>query len=224
MKQNLCIATYNVRHGGDVISNVGSIGQFLAKSNVDIAGLQEIDVGTRRMNGMDVLFEIARGGEYPYSYFAKAMEFDGGGYGVGIVSRYPILSVQTIPLSSGGEEPRVLCHAVIETEDGNLNFFNTHTSYESKQIRTQQLKEIGTHLAKAERFILVGDFNTANLGEFFSFSSCNTVNNSKYGSFIETNEGIDHIFLSNHFSVVQSSMPTVLYSDHYPILCLVEKR
>lgn len=223
MKKELCIATYNVRHGGDVPLDVGCIGRFLADSNVDIAGLQEIDVGTHRMKGMDVLANIAEGGGYPYSYFAKAMAFDGGGYGVGIVSRYPILEAQAIPLFSGGEEPRVLCRTVLDVGWGKLNFFNTHTSYESKEIRTRQLEEIGTHLAECKDFILTGDFNTADLGEFSAFPSCSTVNSNEYPSFYATGEGIDNIFVSNNFHILKSTMPTTLLSDHYPILSLVEK-
>ena len=224
MKQSLCIATYNVRHGGDVSSDIGCIGRFLAERGVDVAGLQEIDVGTNRMCMHDVLTEIAKGGSYPHTYFAKAMDFDGGGYGVGIVSRYPILEAKTIPLYSAGEEPRVLCHAVIETARGNFDFFNTHTSYESKEIRLQQLKEIGERLAKSHCFVLTGDFNTANLEEFSVFPSCDAVNRNHYASFYATREGIDNIFLSHHFDVLKAEMPQVPYSDHYPILSLVEKR
>jgi endonuclease/exonuclease/phosphatase family metal-dependent hydrolase len=223
MTKKLCIATYNVRHGGDVPNDVGCIGRFLNDANVDVVGLQEIDVGTNRMNGMDVLAQIAKGGNYPYSYFAKAMDFDSGAYGIGIVSRCPILSVQTIPLFSGGEEPRVLCHAVIEAGDESIDFFNTHTSYESKEIRTEQLKEISEHLANCERFILTGDFNTANLDEFSLFQPCSIVNRAEYGSFYSTGEGIDNVFVSRDFDISQSVMSPLPYSDHYPILCWVEK-
>ena len=223
MKKDLCIATYNVRHAHDVAEDIGCIGRFLAEAGVEIAGLQEIDVHTGRMKGADTLLEIAKGGGYPYVCFAKAMEFDGGGYGIGIVSKYPILTFQTIRLFSGEEEPRVLCHAVIETGHGKLDFFNTHTSYESKEIRAQQFKEIGAHLGNSKSFLLTGDFNTADLGEFSAFPSCKVINRGEYGSFYQTGEGIDHIFHSNDFRVLQSSMPTVAYSDHYPILSLVEK-
>ena len=224
MKKDFWIATYNVRHGGDVPLDVACIGRFLAEHNVGVAGLQEIDVGTHRMNTQDVLAEIAKGGKYPYFYFAKAMDFDGGGYGIGIVSRYPILEAQTIPLFSGGEEPRVLCHAVIEAEHGCFDFFNTHTSYESKEIRMRQLEEIGTHLAACKNFVLTGDFNTADLGELSVFSTCTAANRNEYASFYATGEGIDNIFLSQTFCVCKTEMPKVLYSDHYPILSLVEKR
>jgi endonuclease/exonuclease/phosphatase family metal-dependent hydrolase len=175
------------------------------------------------MNGMDVLAQIAKGGNYPYSYFAKAMDFDSGEYGIGIVSRFPILSVQTFPLFSGGEEPRVLCHAVIEVGGDTIDFFNTHTSYESKEIRAEQLKEIGAHLAICERFILTGDFNTANLNEFSPFPPCSIVNRAEYGSFYSTGEGIDNIFVSCDFDISQSVMSPLPYSDHYPILCQVKK-
>ena len=222
MTKKLCIATYNVRHGGDVPGDVGCIGRFLNNANVDIAGLQEVDIGTKRMNGIDVLAQIAKGGNY-YSYFAKAMDFDSGGYGIGIVSRYPILSVQTIPLFSGGTEPRVLCHAVIQVGNETIDFFNTHTSYEAKEIRAEQLKEIGEHLITCERFILTGDFNTADLDEFSLFPPCSIVNRTEYGSFCSTGEGIDNIFVSRDFDILRSAMPTLPYSDHYPILSLVEK-
>ncbi len=223
MTSKLCIATYNVRHGEDVFTDVGCIGRFLADSNVDIAGLQEIDIGTNRMNGTDVLQNIAQGGKYPFSYFARAMNFDGGEYGVGIVSRYPILRAQTIPLPSNGVEPRVLCHAVIAMGNETIDFFNTHTSYESKEIRVQQLKEIDVRFTDLESVILTGDFNTADVSEFDVFSALQLVNRGEYGSFYGTGDGIDNIFFSNDFRILRSSMPAVPYSDHYPILSLVEK-
>ena len=224
MKEKLCIATYNVRHGGDVTDDVGCIGRLLAEHGVDVAGLQEIDVGTNRMCAHNVLEEIAKGGNYPHCYFAKAMDFDCGGYGVGIVSRYPILWAQTIPLYSGGEEPRVLCHAVIETGEGTLDFFNTHTSYESREIRARQLKEIGKHLSAHENFILTGAFNTADLEEFSVFPTCTAANRNAHASFYATGEGIDNIFVSPNFGILKTEMIKVPHSDHYPILSLVEKK
>ena len=224
MKKELRIATYNVRHGGDVAANIGCIGKMLADAHVDVAGLQEIDVGTQRMNGANVLAEIAKGGSYPYTYFAKAMNFDGGGYGVGIVSRYPILCAQTVPLFSGTEEPRVLACAVIKTEWGSIDFFNTHTSYESKELRARQLQEVGVRLATSDCFVLMGDFNTADAKEFSVFPPCYASNCNEFGSFYGTGEGIDNIFVAQTFRILQSTMPTVPYSDHYPILSVVEKR
>lgn len=224
MKKELCIATYNVRHGGDVPANIACIGKLLSNACVDIAGLQEIDVGTRRMCGANVLAEIAEGGSYPYTYFAKAMEFDGGEYGIGIVSRYPILCAQAIPLFSGNEEPRVLACAVIKTEWGSIDFFNTHTSYESQKLRATQLQEIGARLAQSEHFVLTGDFNTADAKEFSAFPPCLVSNCNEFGSFYSTGEGIDNIFVAPSLRILQSTMPTAPYSDHYPILSLLEKR
>ena len=74
MKQTLRIGTYNIWHAGRVKEDVGALGRALAGLELDIVGLQEVDVKTARMDGLDTLKIIAEAGGYPYYAFAKALE------------------------------------------------------------------------------------------------------------------------------------------------------
>jgi hypothetical protein len=117
----LCIGSYNIWHAGRVKEDVGAIGRYLSAQRADLVGLQEVDVGTTRMDGMDTLAVIAKAGGYPYYAFTKAFDFGGGGYGTAVLSRFPILDVQTVPLYSAKLEPRAFCHAVIDLGDRRLD-------------------------------------------------------------------------------------------------------
>ena len=157
MKKRLRIGTYNIAHAAFAEGGAEEIGAFLAAQDLDVVGLQEIDVGTRRVKGADVLKKTANGGAYPYFFFAKAMDYQDGGYGIGMLSRYPILEVETISLYAGEEEPRVLCRVTIHVNGERLTVWNTHTSYEDREIRTRQLEQIAACVSACDEFVLMGD-------------------------------------------------------------------
>ncbi len=222
MKKSLRIGTYNIAHAAVFNGNGEEIGVFLAEQKLDVVAVQEIDVGTRRVGGGDVLETVANSGAYPHSYFAKAMDYQGGGYGIGMLSRYPILEAETIPLYAGDVEPRTLCRVILDVDGEQLTVWNTHTSYESQEIRARQLEQITACISACEDFILMGDFNTADMQEFAALPYCTAVNTGRFGSFFETEQAIDHIFLSKGFMLCGANMPKVPYSDHYPIVAEVE--
>lgn len=215
------IGTYNIWHAGRVKEDVGVIGRYLSDLRLDIVGLQEVDVRTERMNGMDTLSIIAEAGRYPYYAFAKAFDFGGGEYGTAILSRYPILEAQTVPLYSAGLEPRSFCHAVINLGERTLDFFNTHLSNEDTQIRLMQLAQLSEATAQCESFVLVGDFNTAKLNDFAALKGARTVNPNLFPSFYPTGSAIDHIFLTQGLFCTEVQMPQTELSDHYPVLAQV---
>lgn len=222
MKQTLRIGTYNIWHAGRVKEDVGALGRALAGLELDIVGLQEVDVKTARMDGLDTLKIIAEAGGYPYYAFAKALDLSGGGYGTAIVSRYPIVSARTKPLYSADLEPRAIGCYVIDINEKKLPFFNTHVSYESKEIREKQLAEIAALTAACDEFILTGDFNTAELSEFEVLSNVSTVNPNQFPSFYKTESAIDHIFLTKNIVCTNAQMPRLDLSDHYPLWAEVE--
>lgn len=217
MKKKIRIGTYNIFHAGLVKDDVGAIGRALSDMGLDIVGLQEVDVGTARMDGMDTLKMIAEAGGYPYYAFAKALDLSGGGYGTAIVSRYPIVSIETKPLYSEGVEPRSIGCSVIDVDGKQLKFFNTHVSYENREVRGRQLAEIATMTAECDEFVLTGDFNTADLSEFAVLANVTTVNPNRFGSFYKTESAIDHIFLTNGIICTDVQMPRLELSDHYPV-------
>jgi endonuclease/exonuclease/phosphatase family metal-dependent hydrolase len=152
--QQLKIMTYNVRHcaGMDIVVNYDRTASVIALQRPDVIALQELDSMTGRSGHQDQLGELAsRTGYHPV--FGAAIEFDGGQYGVGFLTREIPLSTKRIPLP--GEEPRVLL--VVELEDYVIAC--THLDLEE----AQRMTSVPLIVEEAQRwqkpFLLAGDWN-----------------------------------------------------------------
>lgn len=208
------VGSYNILHGAEVNLDMSVIAKDITEMNLDVVGMQEIDQKTDRVKGLDTMKALSDASGYPHYAFARAIDFQGGEYGTGILSRYPIVLFEVIPLESGQHESRALGHAVIEVQGKRLDFFNTHLSYEDKATRTQQFKTLSDETAKCKTFLLTGDFNTADTNEFTVIAHSALVNPNKYPTFPESKEAIDNIVYSGDFTVSASGMGPVGHSDH----------
>ncbi|MBP7381629.1 endonuclease/exonuclease/phosphatase family protein [Myxococcota bacterium] len=118
------ILTYNVRHslGLDGRVDYERIAGIIKGLDPDVVCLQEIDVKTKRSDRRDGLAELARLTGM-HGYFARAIDFQGGQYGVGTLSKAAATSVDSQPLP-GKEEARTM---QVLTFDGFV-VINTHLS------------------------------------------------------------------------------------------------
>lgn len=210
----LRVGSYNIKHGGDVSLDMSIIAKDVTDLSLDIIGFQEIDQKTSRVGGLDTMKALSDASGYEYYAFAKAINYKGGEYGTGILSRYPIVEFEVIKLDSGSEEQRCVGHAVIDVNGVLFDFFNTHLSFESLDLRTGQYKQLAELLAKCETYILTGDFNTAVMTEFDVLPDATLVNNGKYGTFPSSGKAIDNIVISKDWNVVDSGMGPKGHSDH----------
>ena len=105
---HLALGSYNIRNarGMDERLDYDRIAQVISRMRVDAIALQELDSATHRSEGLYVLGELAKRTGLRAT-FAPAIEFDGGKYGIGILSQETPISVQRIPLP-GEEEKRTL--------------------------------------------------------------------------------------------------------------------
>lgn len=167
------VLTYNVRNAftDDDKMDLDDVASTIRQCGADYVALQELDSVTGRSGGLYVLGELAaRTGMFPC--YAPAIGYDGGKYGIGILSRQRPLFVRRIPLP-GREEARTLLMA----EFHDFVFACTHLSLtEEDRYASIPLLE-----AEAERshkpFILAGDFNDTpqsgfikELGKHFSIA------------------------------------------------------
>ena len=210
----LRVGSYNIKTGSQVNYNLKLIAEDITGMKLDVVGLQEIDQLTNRNGKIDTMKTLSQLTGYEYYKFAKAISYQGGEYGVGILSRYPIDSFEVIKLYSGGKEQRVLSHAVIDINGVKVDFFNTHLSYESKDIRTEQFKAVAEKLSECKNFILTGDFNTSDTAEFTVIEKSFLVNPKKYVTFPGSNSHIDNIVLSENWVVTDSGTLEKGHSDH----------
>lgn len=210
----LTVATYNILHGGAVNGDWSRLAAAIRESGADLVGLQEVDRATRRMGGSDGTTAIAAHLGWRFADFAPAMPFDGGEYGISLLSRYPAVMparVEHLPLPHrAGEEPRVCLQTRVTLPGGRiLHMLNTHLSVESSVSRRQQialLRERLEAIPADEPFLLVGDFNTqdpAELAELLGAERASAVNRPgtdrptdapHFHTFREPPMAIDNIF------------------------------
>ena len=127
------IGTFNKSEDSSIMRTA----DLLQKTGADLISFNELDSCTVRSGNVYQLQDFARAmGEWDFR-FGKAIEFDGGGYGIGICSEKKILSCRHIPLPQGdGSEAR----ALLVCEYDNLVFATTHLDYLTEDTQLLQLK------------------------------------------------------------------------------------
>ena len=153
-QSELLVMTYNVRHcaGMDLVVDYERTAKVIRQEQPDVVALQELDSMTSRSGQCYQLGELASLINY-YPVFGAAIDYDGGKYGVGILSREKPLSAKTIPLP--GEEPRVL----LLVELKNYVMACTHLDLE-EEARMSSIPIIVEEAGRWQKpFVLVGDWN-----------------------------------------------------------------
>lgn len=154
------VMTYNIQHGRgmDDVLDLQRIADVIAYADVDVVGLQEVDVRTTRSSGVDQAQQIAEYLDMEF-VFGGNIPYRGGQYGNAILSRYPIESWQNELLPLTEDEARGLLHAVVDTNGTEFTFFTTHLSLH-KEENALQREAIADRLAEViGSFVVVGDFN-----------------------------------------------------------------
>jgi endonuclease/exonuclease/phosphatase family metal-dependent hydrolase len=188
-------STFNLLHGRSLIDGLVDADRLrdqVRSLDVDVVGLQEVDRDQPRSSGLDLTAVVAEalGASYyrfepaligtPGATWRAATDDDAGagepGYGVGLVSRYPVTAWKVVRLPASPvrapvllpgsrrmillpDEPRVGLAAQLDTPLGPLTVATTHLSFvpvwNGVQLRTltARLSTLpGPHL-------LLGDLN-----------------------------------------------------------------
>ncbi|MSR23001.1 MAG: endonuclease [Gemmatimonadetes bacterium] len=160
------VLTYNVHHGQgtDRQFDLLRLADVMQSVRPDIIALQEVDQATERSDGVNQFDEFVRllgmHGE-----FGRAIDYMGGGYGVAVLSRWPLLSPDNQPLPASLEnEPRTALTVLIRAgQDGPiLKFTSTHLDNSRDSTdRIAQAARLNELLVSgdAQSSILAGDFN-----------------------------------------------------------------
>ena len=177
---SLRVGTFNIQNGGGVGHDFSILAQDIVDQQLDVVGLQEVDMNTNRNGKQDTMAELAKATGYEYYGYTKAFDFDGGGYGTGILSKYPIISYEAKLLPRVNGEQRGYGHAVIEVDGFRFDFYNTHLDWPNKVDRTEQFKVFQEILNADQDAILVGDLNTEDPAEYRTpFPFCSFANGLK---------------------------------------------
>lgn len=158
------VLTFNILHGATTKGDfdLDKIAEVIKQVNPDFVALQEVDFKTNRARTYDLATELGiRTKMAPL--FGKAMDFDGGGYGEGILSKYPIIASRNVPLPhSPGNEPRTALEITVKLPSGDtIQFIGTHLEHQQESTdQIYQTQKINTiFLENRYPTILAGDLN-----------------------------------------------------------------
>jgi len=109
------ILSYNVKNcqGMDGVVSYQRVADVIKRIDADVVALQELDSATLRSKGVVVLDELARLTGM-YKTYGASIEYQGGKYGIGMLTKEEPVSWKRIPLP-GREEPRSLL--IVELKD-----------------------------------------------------------------------------------------------------------
>ena len=155
--REVSVLVYNIHAGKDAggAENLPRVAELVRSTGADLVLLQEVDRNTRRSGPADQPAILARLTGYSVA-FGRTIGFQGGDYGVALLSRWPIRSDTLIPLSvtappgrsAEGREQRGVLVAEVDAPGGPVAVLNTHLDASGEDLwRTQ---EIATVLRVAE--------------------------------------------------------------------------
>jgi endonuclease/exonuclease/phosphatase family metal-dependent hydrolase len=157
------VLSYNIRHGAGMDGRVDleRTADVIRAFAPHVVLLQEVDSCTARTGGIDQAGALAELAELPHYAFGRFMEYEGGAYGMAILSATPILQEWNHELP-GGTEPRSALAARIRPSPSTseLVFVGIHL-YRTEVERFEQARRIIDRLGEETApVLLVGDFNS----------------------------------------------------------------
>lgn len=217
-EEKIKVVSFNIAAGAkNFKADLNKTADAIKALDADIIGIQEVDRLTKRNGYVDQIKVLADLTGYNF-VFGKTIDFDGGEYGIGILTKHPILKAEKIVLpNEPNEEPRVALMAQVKvpTIQEPVNFINTHLGIvlnaktdeelaRDSSIRVRQAKVINDYAAKIKGLkFLVGDMNDGINSDSMTLLKYNwkcvfdeeTPNTYTYSA-TEPFKGIDFIFVS----------------------------
>ena len=232
----LRVLTYNIHHGEgtDRALDLKRIAAVIQSTKPDLVALQEVDKETTRTHRID---QAARLGELTglHSVFGKAMDYQGGAYGLAILSRWPLTKTRTLALpADAGIEPRTVLSAEIPLEAGagSLSFLVTHLDHRADPThRTRQAARIRELFPPDDQpALFAGDFNATPDSPVMQAFFREWTDSAPGATFLTSPAGqparkIDHILYrpASRWRVLETAaIEERTASDHRPVLAVLE--
>ncbi len=159
--QDIRVVSYNIKHGrgNDDVVDLERTAKVLEALTPDIVGLQEVDDMATRSGGVPEAAHLGRRLGL-HDAFGRFMDFQGGAYGLAILTRYPIRTTQSVRLPDGNE-PRVALAVEVDGPTGPLTIVNVHFDWvRDDGFRFAQAAVVAKFLDTLKTpYILLGDFN-----------------------------------------------------------------
>ena len=242
---SLRVLVYNIHAGKDAggIDNLKRVADVVREVGADIVLLQEVDRGTRRSGNVDQIGTLAQLTGFN-SAFGRTLDYDGGEYGIALLSRWPITSDTLIHLpidppqarAGGSYEPRGAQRVAIAHPHGALTVINTHLDASREDHYRLQESRIIRDLVSSARagggalVLAGGDFNSTpesavqaglHTGELRdAWMECGRGNELTYPADTPVKR-IDYLFLTGALHCTSAEVPTSTASDHRALLVTV---
>ncbi len=230
--QKLRVLAYNIHHANPPsedksVIRLDAIAKVINDSKADIIALQELDSVTMRSGKVFQLQELAKLLNMHY-YFGKAIPYEGGGYGVGVLSKYKISEAGTTPLpklENVQSEDRVLAMVKIHLPNKKTIWFgSTHFDVNREENRVMQAEKVLEIVKDKTPVVIAGDFNavssSASVRKLTTFFTDASQKHEPTIPNINPNRKIDFIFYadSRHFTLLNEKVMTEASyeSDHLP--------
>ena len=222
-QNTLKLMSYNIKNanGMDNVCNFQRIANVINNTSPDVVAIQEVDSMTNRSGQKYVLGEIAERTQM-HGYFAPAIDYGGGKYGIGLLTKQVPLRLQSLPLP-GREEARTL----ILAEFADYIYCCTHMSLtEEDRMKSLELVKAFTSSSTKPLF-LAGDMNAEPESGFIKElqKDFQILSNPKQHTFPapDPKETIDYIATlkqnAKGFAVISAKVINEpMASDHRPIL------
>lgn len=166
----LTVMSYNIHVGVgmDKKLDLKRIADVIKVYGCDLVGLQEVDRGVERTGRVDEIKELARLTGMDYA-FAHNLDYQGGQYGVAILSRFPILAIDHRRYANTRErERRGFIRVEVEVKGRRLNFVTTHLDYQHADGRLFETRQMLDALKDVRGpLIVTGDFNEEPPGQAY---------------------------------------------------------
>jgi endonuclease/exonuclease/phosphatase family metal-dependent hydrolase len=157
---------YNIHHANPPsktgVIDIDAIARVITASRADVVALQEVDKNTGRSGNIDEAKILAEKTGLKYHFF-KAIDHDGGDYGLAILSRFPIQEAKQVALPQQVKaESRILAFVTLNIAGKNIIFANTHLdASRPHENRIVQMREIVNTFESVQLpVILCGDLNS----------------------------------------------------------------
>ena len=235
------VMIYNIHAGKDAsgVDNLAGVAALVRETNADLVLLQEVDQGTRRSGNTDQPAVLAERTGFHVA-FGSALDYDGGEYGVAILSRWPIASDTLFHLpvdppqarAGGSHEPRGALRAEITSPYGPMTVFTTHIDASADDHwRRQEARIVASLVATARTrspLVLVGgDFNSTPesvvqqelraTGLRDAHAECGRGDGLTYPADSAVKR-IDYLYLNGGIRCVKADVLRSRVSDHLPVI------
>ena len=238
--ERLRVATYNVHGclGMDKRRSEQRIAEVIAALDVDVIGLQELDLNRPRSAGVDQAALIADQLGW-HRHFHPAFKAGDEHYGDAILSRYPmrLRQAQELPsvMTRLCPETRAAIWMEVETPMGKVQVINTHLGLGRRERLMQAQLLAGPEwlgqIDPGDPLVLLGDFNSLPgsppfqaLADKLTDIRTLVTPSPRLRTFPTRfpSLAVDHIFVNERFRVdsvaVVRDAGTQIASDHFPLV------